>query len=227
MPDQHPLTEITDEMRRAAASAYEDMAQVTRPENHEKCLNAALEAAIAIAPTPTPTPATAEPLARTILGAPEGHGAPHHDADQIKAEDYVMQVDRDGFIRAGKAHCQAADGDWHDENGGIVTWATKRAYRPDALTIWPAPTPPAEEVDLPTEFGDVILNPRWGARSYARAVHLGEGVWAAEVTPGADVYTHLAHDLAAFTLSDGTRVRRDGKHEDGTPRFIQAQEGEK
>ena len=44
--------EVTDEMRRAAASAYEDMAQVTRPENHEKCLNAALEAAIAIAPTP-------------------------------------------------------------------------------------------------------------------------------------------------------------------------------
>ena len=88
-------------------------------------------------------------------------------------------------------------------------------------------TPPAEEVDLPTEFGDVILNPRWGARSYARAVHLGEGVWAAEVTPGADVYTHLAHDLAAFTLPDGTRARRDGKHDDGTPRFIQAQEGEK
>ena len=91
-----------------------------------------------------------------------------------------------------------------------------------------APTPPpAEEVELPTEFGDVILNPRWGARSYARAVHLGEGVWAAEVTPGADVYTHLARDLCGATLLDGTRARRDGKHEDGTPRFIQAQEGEK
>ena len=164
--------------------------------------------------------AAAEPLARTLLGVPAGHGAPHHDVKEIKAEDYVLQVDRDGFIRAGKAHCQAADGDWHDENGGIVTWAARRADRPDALTVWPAPTPPAEEVDLPTEFGDVILNPRWGARSYARAVHLGEGVWAAEVTPGADVYTHLAHDLAAFTLPDGTRARRDGDHEDGTPRFV-------
>ena len=39
--------EVTEEMRRAAASAYEDMAQVTRPENHEKCLNAALSAALA------------------------------------------------------------------------------------------------------------------------------------------------------------------------------------
>ena len=52
----HPLNEtaaaeVTDEMRRAAASAYEDMAQVTRPENHEKCLNAALTAALAVSPT--------------------------------------------------------------------------------------------------------------------------------------------------------------------------------
>lgn len=83
-------------------------------------------------------------------------------------------------------------------------------------------TTPAEEADLPTEFGDVLLDPRWGARSYARALHLGEGVWAAEVTPGADVYTHLTRDLTAFTLPDGTRARRDGKHEDGTPRFIKA-----
>lgn len=82
----------------------------------------------------------------------------------------------------------------------------------------------AEEVDLPTEFGDVILNPRWGARSYARAVHLGEGVWAAEVTPGADVYTHLARDLCGATLLDGTRARRDGEHEDGTPRFVKVEE---
>ena len=32
-----------------AALAYEDMAQVIRPENHEKCLNAALSAALAVA----------------------------------------------------------------------------------------------------------------------------------------------------------------------------------
>ena len=91
----------------------------------------------------------------------------------------------------------------------VGTWYVRRAA-----------TPPAVGVELPGEFGDVILNPRWGARSYARAVHLGEGVWAAEVTPGADVYTHLAHDLAAFTLPDGTRTRRDGKHGDGRPWFV-------
>ena len=69
----------------------------------------------------------------------------------------------------------------------------------------------------------MILNPRWGTRSYARAVHLGEGVWAAEVTPGADVYTHLARDLRSATLPDGTRARRDGEREDGEPRFVKVE----
>ena len=30
-----------------------------------------------------------------------------------------------------------------------------------------------------------------------------------------------------YTYIDGTRVRRDGEHEDGTPRFVKVQEGEK
>lgn len=107
----------------------------------------------------------------------------------------------------------------HLGHRAIGTWCVRRRI--------PAPTPPAEEVELPGEFGDVILNPRWGTRSYARAVHLGEGVWAAEVTPGADVYTHLARDLRSATLPDGTRARRDGDHEDGTPRFVKVREGEK
>ena len=47
-----PTEKITDEMRRAAVSAYEDMAQVTRPENHERCLNAALTAALDAASRP-------------------------------------------------------------------------------------------------------------------------------------------------------------------------------
>ena len=107
----------------------------------------------------------------------------------------------------------------HLGHRAIGTWCVRRRI--------PAPTPPAEEVELPGEFGDVILNPRWGTRSYARAVHLGEGVWAAEVTPGADVYTHLARDLRSATLPDGTRARRDGEREDGEPRFVKVQEGEK
>ena len=59
-----PLTDRYEEMRRAAASAYEDMAQVTRPENHEKCLNAALSAALPHldAATPTRLAGTPEPL---------------------------------------------------------------------------------------------------------------------------------------------------------------------
>ena len=42
----------------------------------------------------------AEPLARTLLRVPEGHGAPHHDAGRIKAGDYVLQVYESGTIRA-------------------------------------------------------------------------------------------------------------------------------
>ena len=168
------------------------------------------------------TPAAAEPLARTLLGVPAGHGAPHHDVKEIKAEDYVLQVDRDGFIRAGKAHCQAADGDWHDENGGIVTWAARRADRPDALTVWPAPTPPAEGVDLPSEhpahITDVETDDGHGC-AYMALDHSGD--WCGVSTTGLFL-DRRPHDLAAFTLSDGTRARRDGEHEDGKPRFVKA-----
>ena len=166
----------------------------------------------------------AEPLARTILAVPEGYGAPHHDAKEIKPDDFVLQVDRDGHIRAGKVHYRDASDDWHTENDDIVTWAECRADRPDAVTVWPALTPPAVEVEMPTEFGVVITDPRWGGWSYARAVHLGEGVWAAEITPGANVHTHLLRDLISATLPDGTRARRDGEHADGTPRFVKTQE---
>ena len=55
----------------------------------------------------------------------------------------------------------------------------------------------------------------------------GRTVGQAEVTPGADVYTHLARDLRSATLPDGTRASRAGDHEDGTPRFVKVREGEK
>ena len=125
--------EVTDEMRRAAASAYEDMAQVTRPENHEKCLNAALEAAIAIAP-------------------------------------------------------------------------------------------PAEEVDLPTEFGASIRD----VKVHGGEVNIGHKISVCGGTAWVDDQGGLipANYLTAFTLPDGTRARRDGEHEDGTPRFVKVEDGQ-
>ena len=68
----------------------------------------------------------AEPLARTLLGVPEDHGAPHHDGGQIKTGDFVMQVDVDGYIRAGRAHGQDGDGDWSNENGRLLAWPARR-----------------------------------------------------------------------------------------------------
>lgn len=169
----------------------------------------------------------AEPLARTLLGVPEGHGAPHHDGDQIRAGDYVTQVDDDGRIRGGIAHRQDADDDWRAKGGWVITYTAIRADRPDALTVWPAPTPPAEEVDLPSEhpahITDVETDDGHGCAYMALD---NSGDWCGVSTTGLFL-DRRPHDLAAFTLPDGTRARRDGKHEDGTPRFIQAQEGEK
>lgn len=220
----HPA-EVTDEMRRAAVSAYEDMAQVTRPENHEKCLNAALEAAIATAPTPAA--ASSEPLARTLFCVPEDHDAPHHDVDQIRPGDFVWQMDWSGVVRAGIAHRQDRAGDWEAENGYLITWASRRADRPDAITVWPAPTPPAEEVELPGKHPAHITDVETdGGHACAYMALDLDGDWCGVSTTGLFL-DRRPQDLAAFTLPDGTRVRRDGEHEDGTPRFIQAQEEEK
>lgn len=105
----------------------------------------------------TPAAASSEPLARTLLAVPDAHGAPHHDADRIKQDDFVADVDKDGTIRSGLAHHQDGDGDWENKDRFIVTYAARRADRPDALTVWPAPVPPAEEVELPTTDGAVII----------------------------------------------------------------------
>lgn len=102
----------------------------------------------------------AEPLARTLLGVPEGHGAPHHDADQIRPGDFVVEVDEDGRIRGGIAHYQGADGDWRTKGGWFITYATRRADRPDALTIWPAPTQ-----ELTPERDGVVLIPADGHKA--------------------------------------------------------------
>ena len=175
--------------------------------------------------TETTAAVTAEPLARTILSVPDGHGAAHHDADQIKAGDFVAQMDRDGFIRAGFAHLQRGNGNWGTESGGLIAWAAERADRPDALTVWPAPTPPAEEVELPTERPAHItdVTDRDGDTCAYMALDY-QGWWRGVDQNGAPRQWNRKW-LAAFTLPDGTRARRDGQHEDGTPRFIK--EGEK
>lgn len=129
----HPLTravaaEITEEMRRAAASAYEDMAQVTRPENHEKCLNAALSAALAVAPTGDDRPW--EPL---------------NEGDPLRVGDEVRQHDG-GVTTTAVVGRVDADGDpWTTEGRfiGVLeygTWYVRRAVQ-----------------ELPTEDGAVII----------------------------------------------------------------------
>lgn len=178
--------------------------------------------------TPMPeNPTPAEPMARTLLGVPEGHGAPHHDADQIKAEDIVLQLDEDGTLRGGRAHYQNEDGDWFTEDGVSITWAARRAPRPDALTVWPAPTPPDEEVEMPTEhpahLTDVEVT---DGGTFAHMALDEDGDWC-----GVDLSGRFRYGtprwIAAFTLPDGTRVRRDGDHANGEPRFVKTQVGEK
>lgn len=215
-------TEVTDEMVEAAAMALHVALHgsgcLNAPSNYVRAVRAALSAALAVA-------APAEPSARTILAVPEGYGAPHHDADRIKAEDYVAQVDDSDFIRAGIAHHQDEAGDWMTEDGVCITWARVRAARPDALTVWPAPTPPAEEVHWEPQFGDIITDVRidGAIEDYVapRLVYVA-GSWFDDTEDG-----WTMENIAAATLPDGTRVRRDGDRPDGTPRFVKVQEEEK
>ena len=161
----------------------------------------------------------AEPLARTLLAVPEGHGAPHHDAARIKAGDYVVQVDKDGTLRGGHAHRQDVDGDWMAEGQTAVTWAALRADRPDAITVWPAPTPPAVEVEMPSEpcvLTDVQLR-----EALAAGVALWTGLEVVVTGFNGRAVVHPISDITAATLPDGTRARRDGD------RFVKVREGEK
>lgn len=163
----------------------------------------------------------AEPLARTLLAVPEGHGAPHHDAARIKAGDYVVQVDKDGTIRGGRAHRQDRDGDWMNEDGWNVSWAARRADRPDALTVWPAPTPPAEEVELPAKHPAHLTDVEdEDGNVFAYMALDRSGYWVG-VDQDGELRVRGAHRLPALTLPDGTRARRDGD------RFVKVREGEK
>ena len=171
-----------------------------------------------------PVAAPAEPLARTLLAVPEGHGAPHHDAGKIKAEDYVLQVDKGGFIRAGIAHRQDQDGDWRTAGGRLITNAARRADRPDALTVWPAPTPPAVEVEMPSEHPAHLRDVEgWDGERFAYMALDGGGHWCGVDQDGVARVWPLRW-IAAATLPDGTRARRAGERPDGGPRFVKTQE---
>ena len=194
-------------------SLSEDDARTLVESLWEPMMQAVQAAALAVA-----TPA--EPLARTLLAVPDGYGAPHHDADRIKAEDFAMQVDRDGFfIRAGIAHRQDQDGDWQAKDGRLITWAAARAARPDAVTVWPAPTPPPEEVQLPGEprrLTDVALS---GGEKIAEAAWTGAVLLYARHPLATNLVVAPADQIEQWTL-DGTRARRDGERPDGEPRFV-------
>ena len=162
------------------------------------------------------------------------HADPHHDPrpwqdstrEDIREGDLV-EARIDDSLRIGVAHCQDEVGDWWTEGDYPLThrdrWPLRRI---------PAPTPPAEEVELPREPGTVLRDVRVGHRRYEFAVKLYDG-WRAYQGP--DYVLHPDHngkflrtiDMDEFTLPDGTRARLYGEHVDWTPRFVKVQEEEK
>ena len=134
----HPA-EVTAEMRRVAASAYEDMAQVTRPENHEKCLNAALSAALAVA---------------TLADPRRWRECRFEDIQQGERARWALPADEHGTFEMteGVAHemrRRKGDREWVDAGGCTVACAP--AHGTDGFRYWrlaghenTAPTSPAE-----------------------------------------------------------------------------------
>lgn len=184
---------------------------------------AALEVALAVA-----TPAmSSEPSARDFFGVPDTHGAPHHNVKAIRAGDFVVQVDKDGSIRAGIAYHQDTFGEWRSNDSRYLIWVNDAsADRPDAVTVWPAPTPPAVEVEMPGKHPAHITDvgsTRGDVYSYMALDRHGD--WCGVNSHG-EFGALAPRHLAAFTLPDGTRARRNGEHADGAPRFIKVREGE-
>ena len=107
----------------------------------------------------------------------------------------------------------------HLGHRAIGTWCVRRRI--------PAPTPPAGEVDLPDEHPAHITDVETdGGHVCAYMALDNSGDWCGVSTTGLFL-DRRPQDLAAFTLPDGTRARRAGDHEDGTPRFVKVREGEK
>ena len=91
----------------------------------------------------------------------------------------------------------------------VGTWYVRR----------PAPTPPAEEVEWEPQFGDIITDVEV---AYGEIVRLDRMVWTGWRWTYQD-HSTVPKFIIAFTLPDGTRARRDGEHEDGTPRFVKVE----
>ena len=88
-------------------------------------------------------------------------------------------------------------------------------------------TETAEEVELPSEHPAHLTDVEdLGGDVCAYMALDNVGDWCGVSTHGR-FCDWRPHNLAAFTLPDGTRARRDGWHEDNTPRFVKAGEGEK
>ena len=224
---QHPLTDgaIAGIWTKHASTLGVFTYDGRRPSSDLPVVRHALRAAFDAGREHERATTPAEPLARTLLAVPDGYGAPHHDASRIKADDIVLQVDEDGTTRGGIAHHQDEEGDWLTEDDHLITYAAIRADRPDAITVWPAPTPPAEEVEILTAPGAVITDVEdWHGDMCASMVLSKAGRWRG-IDQDACLRDWRPHYLAAFTLPDGTRVRRDGERPDGAPRFVK--EGEK
>ena len=106
----------------------------------------------------------------------------------------------------------------HLGHRAIGTWCVRRRI--------PAPTPPAEEVELPGEprlLTDVVLS---GGEEIAQATWTGDVLLYARHPLATTLVVAPADQIEQWAL-DGARARRDGEHEDGTPRFFKVGEEEK
>lgn len=149
---------------------------------------------------------------------------PHHDprpwqdctSEDIRKGD-LMEARHGDLLRVGVAHYQDTLGRWLTVDGWLLTDGDLRPLR-----RIPAPTPPAEEVELPGEPCVLTYVRLREALAAGVALWTGREVSVAGFDGRADI--HSTSDLTAFTLPDGTRARRDGNHEDGTPRFVKVRE---
>lgn len=138
-------------------------------------------------------------------------GDPLHAGDEVRQEWY-------GVTRSGIVGSVDGNGDpWTAEGGyiGPILGGTWYVHRP-------APTTPAEEVELPTEpcvLTDVRLR-----EALVAGVALWTGLEVVAAGFNGLAAVHPVSDLTAFTLPDGNRARRGGDHPDGEPRFFKTQE---
>lgn len=88
------------------------------------------------------------------------------------------------------------------------------------LAVDSRPAETTDEVGWKPQFGDVITNVETAGLRFPQMIF--DGVWWCS-----EGESKGSGALTAATLPDGTRVRRDGNYEDGTPRFVKVQKEEK